>query len=205
VTSLNENLDVSSPELEIVVVSGLPRSGTSLMMRMLALGGLELLIDGVRAPDADNPYGYFEYERVKALGRDSSWMGEARGKGVKVVSRLLYDLPRTETYRVMFMERDLEEVLVSQEKMLARRGGKSAPRDRIRVAFRSHLERLAHWLDEQPNISRLVVCYNTLLADPATQAAKVASFLGGRVDSNRMTAAIDPTLYRSGPAKRTSP
>src|SRR5205809_5271301 len=101
---------------EIVVVSGLPRSGTSLMMQLLHAGGIPALTDHIRAPDTDNPRGYFEFERVKKVKEDAAWLPDARGKVVKMVSQLLYDLPATERYRVVFMERDLEEVLASQEK-----------------------------------------------------------------------------------------
>ena len=106
----------------ITVVSGLPRSGTSLMMQMLEAGGMETVTDGQRAPDADNPKGYYELERVKRLKEDHAWLAEAEGKALKVVSMLLYDLPADFRYRVLFMERDLDEILSSQRTMLARRG-----------------------------------------------------------------------------------
>src|SRR5437764_1475845 len=101
---------------EIIVVSGLPRAGTSLMMQMLDNGGIEVLTDGVRAADTDNPRGYYELEKVKRLKQDASWLPQARGKVFKMVSQLLYDLPASEAYRVLFMERDFDEMLRSQEK-----------------------------------------------------------------------------------------
>src|SRR4051794_24782005 len=107
---------------EIVIVAGLPRSGTSLMCQMLDNGGVEVVTDSIRTPDTDNPRGYFELEKVKRIKADASWLPEARGKAFKMVSQLLYDLPSTERYRVIFMRRDLDEVLVSQEKMLERLG-----------------------------------------------------------------------------------
>src|SRR5262249_30630691 len=103
---------------DIIIVSGLPRSGTSLMMQMLDGGGVPVLTDNIRAADTDNPRGYYEFEPVKATKRDATWLPAARGKAVKMVSQLLYHLPPGETYRVLFLERDLEEVLASQEKML---------------------------------------------------------------------------------------
>src|SRR5947209_18564630 len=112
---------------EIVIVSGLPRSGTSLMMQMLEAGGLEVVTDGIRAADTDNPRGYYEFERVKKIKTDAAWLPGARGKAVKMVSQLLYDLPAGEAYRILFMDRDLDEVLASQEKMLARLGRSAAP------------------------------------------------------------------------------
>src|ERR1700757_2956947 len=102
-------------ESEIIIVSGLPRSGTSLMMQMLDQGGVEVVTDHVRTADTDNPRGYYEYEQVKKIKQDTSWLPATRGKAFKMVSQLLYDLPAGERYRVVFMERDLDEVLVSQE------------------------------------------------------------------------------------------
>ena len=105
----------------ITIVSGLPRSGTSLMMRALDKGGINLLTDEIRAPDQDNPKGYYEFEKVKTVKQDSSWVSRAKGKAVKMVYRLLYDLPKKFSYRIVFMQRDLKEILVSQKKMLQRK------------------------------------------------------------------------------------
>src|SRR5215208_2690100 len=113
---------------EIIIVSGLPRSGTSLMCQMLDNGGIEVVTDGIRAPDADNPRGYYELEKVKQIKQDATWLHETRGKAFKMISQLLYDLPPTERYRVIFMQRDLDELLASQEKMLERLGRPAAPR-----------------------------------------------------------------------------
>ena len=110
----------------VTVVSGLPRSGTSLMMQMLAAGGVELLIDQIRRADADNPRGYFELEAVKRTRQDASWLDDAAGKAVKVIHLLLRDLPDDREYRVVMMSRDLDEVLASQQAMLARSGKKGA-------------------------------------------------------------------------------
>src|SRR5262249_60413780 len=131
---------------ETIIVSGLPRSGTSLMMQMLESGGVEVVTDNIRAADPDNPRGYFEFERVKKTKEDPSWLPGARGKAVKMVSQLLYDLPRSARYRILFMERDLDETLLSQEKMLRRLNRQGAPRDRLKAAFTLHLYRLHQWL-----------------------------------------------------------
>src|SRR5262249_34446450 len=144
---------------EIIIVSGLPRSGTSVMMQMLESGGVEVVTDRVRAADADNPRGYYEWEQVKRIKQDASWLSQARGKAFKIVSQLLYDLPANEQYRVIFMERDLGEVLASQEKMLSRLGKNSAPREVITQAYVQHLERLRDWLRQQQNIKVLSVSY----------------------------------------------
>ena len=182
---------------EIVIVSGLPRSGTSLMCQMIANAGIEVLTDRIREPDTDNPRGYFELEKVKTIKRDSSWLPEARGKAFKMVSQLLYDLPATERYRVVFMQRDLEEMLISQEKMLERLGRPIAPRELVRKNFVGHLERLHEMLGRQPHIAVLRVEYRDLVERPAEMAEIVDEFLGRRCDVGRMAASVDPSLYRN--------
>jgi hypothetical protein len=182
---------------DIIVVSGLPRSGTSLMMQMLESGGVEVVTDHVRAADTDNPRGYYEYERVKRVKQDPSWLPAARGKAVKMVSQLLYDLPPGETFRIIFMERDLDEILVSQEKMLRRLGRSAAPREEMRRSYVLHLEKLRAWLGRQGNMQVLAVHYNGLLDSPRQQAERVCDFLGGRVDAESMARAVDSSLYRN--------
>jgi hypothetical protein len=182
---------------EIILVSGLPRSGTSLMMQMLVAGGLEAITDNIRTADPDNPRGYYEFEKVKQIKHDASWLPGARGKVVKMVSQLLYDLPFSERYRILFMERDLEEVLLSQEKMLTRLGRQGAPRETIREAFTLHLERLHRWLAQQANMDLLCVSYNALLQSPRELTQRVCDFLGGSVDREGMVAQVDGALYRN--------
>jgi hypothetical protein len=182
---------------DIIIVSGLPRSGTSLMMQMLHHGGVEVVTDNLRTPDTDNPNGYFEFEPVKTIQRDTTWLATTRGKAVKMVSQLLYHLPAEETYRILFMERDLDEVLSSQEKMLRRLGRTPAPSDEMKRAFSIHLERLHEWLGRQGNLSILRVPYSDLVQRPREQAGRVRDFLGGRVDIDGMVKAVDPSLYRN--------
>lgn len=182
---------------EIIIVSGLPRSGTSLMMQMLDSGGVEVVTDHMRAADVDNPRGYYELERVKKIKQDASWLPTTRGKAFKMVSQLLYDLPASERYRIIFMERDLDEILTSQETMLQRLGRSSAPREQIREAFQLHLERLQAWLGEQPHLTVLCVNYNDLVQRPQEQAARVSDFLGGAANAERMAEAVDRSLYRN--------
>src|SRR5262249_37896567 len=153
--------------------------------------------DHVRSADTDNPKGYYEFEQVKTIKRDTGWLPAVRGKAVKMVSQLLYDLPAGETYRVIFMERDLDEVLPAQEKMLGRRGRTPAPRGQIRRAFAVHLERLHEWLRRQGNIAVLRVSYNDLLERPREQGGRVRDFLGGTADLEGMVKAVDPSLYRN--------
>ena len=182
---------------EILVVSGLPRSGTSLMMQMLEAGGVEVVTDRVRSADADNPRGYYEFEPVKTIQRDSSWLPAMRGKAFKMVSQLLYDLPSGERYKILFMERDLDETLRSQEQMLARLGRTAAPREQMVRAYALHLERLHAWLALQGNLAVLRVGYRDLLERPREQAERVAAFVGAGLDVERMAGAVDPSLYRN--------
>jgi hypothetical protein len=189
--------EVTNVTTEIIVVSGLPRSGTSLMMQMLDTGGLEVVTDNVRTADTDNPKGYYEFEKVKAIKRDASWLPATRGKVFKMVSQLLYDLPPSETYRIIFMERDLDETLQSQEKMLQRLGRPAAPREEMKRAYVQHLERLHQWLSQQSNVAVLRVGYKDLVERPQEEAQRVSQFLGGRADVGGMVKAVDPSLYRN--------
>jgi len=184
-------------DAEIIIVSGLPRSGTSLMMQMLASGGLRPVTDNVRTADTDNPRGYYELEKVKKIKDDASWLPETRGKVFKMVSQLLFDLPPTERYRIVFMERDLDEMLDSQEAMLQRRARAAGPREEIKRAFEKHLERLREWLVEQPNMVVLYVKYSDLIKGPDDQSLRVSEFLSGKTDPKAMAAAVDPSLYRN--------
>ena len=182
---------------EIVIVSGLPRSGTSLMMQMLQQGGIPALTDAIRVADADNPRGYFEFERVKKTKDDASWLPEARGKAVKLVSSLLYDLPATEKFRVIFLHRNLDEMLDSQEKMLQRLQRPAAPREQIKSSFVIHLQRLFAWLPAQSHLQLQEVSYNNLLGEPESEIERIAGFLDGVPSPALMLAAIDPSLYRN--------
>ncbi len=182
---------------EIIIVSGLPRSGTSLMMQMLDAGGVEVVTDNLRTADTDNPRGYYEFEKVKQVKRDATWLPGIRGKAVKMVSQLLLDLPPTERYRVVFMERDFAEMLDSQERMLQRLGRPAAPREAIIPAYTSHLERVHEWLRHQAHIAVLRVRYKALVERPETEAGRVNEFLGGRLDVSRAAGAVDPSLYRN--------
>jgi hypothetical protein len=182
---------------EIIIVSGLPRSGTSLMMQMLDKGDVDVVSDDIRTADTDNPRGYYEFERVKKIKEDLSWLPATRGKAFKMVSQLLYELPSSERYRVIFMERDLDEMILSQEKMLSRLNQKAAPGAVIKPAFHRHLERIREWLAGQRNIEVLYVSYNDLVERPQTQAERVSAFLGGKADTASMARAVDPSLYRN--------
>ncbi len=184
-------------ESEIIIVSGLPRSGTSVMMQMLHNANIPALTDDVRAPDSDNPRGYYEFERVKKTKEDPSWLLAARGKVVKIVSSLLYDLPDSQTYRIVFMERDIDEVLASQAKMLLRLGQTAAPVEQMKAAFAIHLKRLFAWLQTQRNMQFITVSYNRLLSAPEKECNAIAEFLDYQLDVQSMLSVIDPALYRN--------
>ena len=168
------------------------------MMRMLDAGGIPALTDGARRADTHNPHGYFEYEPVKRLAADSSWMETARGKSLKVIYRLLRNLPAGIPYRVILMERDMREVFDSQHDMLVARGDKAADQtsDRLITALASDLEDTKRWLARQPHIAVLEVRYTDVIADPAGRAREISRFLGGALDEEAMAAAVDPSLYR---------
>lgn len=184
----------------VVVVSGLPRSGTSMVMNMLAAGGLELLSDGARAADQDNPRGYFELERVMALAedRDRSWLRAARGKGVKIISHLLKHLPRENDYRVILVERALPEVIASQNRMLSNRGEHNPVDDQATAdLYAKHLVSIRGWLSLQANCRLLNIQYRAAVEEPHTVAVALADFVGSGLDAARMAAAVDATLYRN--------
>jgi hypothetical protein len=185
---------------EVVIVSGLPRSGTSMMMKMLEAGGLEIVTDGERTADQDNPHGYFEVERVKDLENetDKSYIREARGRVLKVISFLLKELPGDCTYRVVFMRRGLAEVVASQNKMLDHRGEPNPIRDEKAVdLYKKHLISVRVFAGMSPLFEVLEVSYSDVLSDPERLAQEVNAFLGGRLDEKRMAEAVDQDLYRS--------
>lgn len=182
----------------IIVVSGLPRSGTSLMMQMLQAAGIPLLTDGERPADASNPRGYYEYAPVKRLAAaPPDWLPAARGHAVKVVSPLLHHLPAGEQYRVIFMERDLGEIYRSQRRMMAREADLTTDDfARWQADNSRHLLTVHAWLRDQAHIATLTVTHQDSIHRPLATARRVCDFLGGSLDPARMAAAVDPTLYR---------
>jgi hypothetical protein len=184
----------------ITIVSGLPRSGTSMAMKMLAAGGMELLTDGARQADEQNPNGYFELEAVKDLDKngDASWLVDARGKAVKVISHLLTWLPETYDYRVIFMERSLDEIIASQNKMLDQRGhaAEMSNADGAKVAFERHLNQTMRFLAHRSCFKTLRVNYSEAVRHPQDAAERIAAFLGLK-DVAAMAAVADEALYRN--------
>jgi Sulfotransferase domain len=182
----------------ITVVSGIPRSGTSLMMQMMAAGGMPVLTDGQRAADENNPRGYFEVESVKSLARNQDVLAQAEGKVVKVVSSLLPNLPKQFEYRIIFMCRPLEEVVSSQNRMLERLGREvpSTPTASVIAAFEQHLRKIRSWLSQQTNIAVLYLDYPAVLEAPEEQIAKIRAFMGRELDSAAMIRQIERSLHR---------
>ena len=183
----------------VIVVSGLPRSGTSMMMRMLAEGGLSLLTDEQRRADDDNPNGYFELEVVKQLREgDSAWLKEANGKVVKVISSLLEYLPDEYHYKIIFMERDFQETLASQKKMLDHRGQEARLSDvEMKEQFQTHLSAMKPWLVRKPNMEVLYINYNALMAEPKPFCERITDFLGMPLNQAHMLNVPDTQLYRN--------
>jgi hypothetical protein len=185
----------------IVVVSGLPRSGTSMMMRMLEAGGVVPLVDGVRPADASNPRGYFEFEPVKGLdqGGDLSWLPSARGKAVKIISFLLTWLPEDHNYAVIFMHRHPDELIASQQAMLRARGEAvdDGDAERSREVFTAHLAQVERFLAGRACFRTLPVQYGDVLAAPDAAAARVAAFLNRRLDTTAMARSVERQLYRN--------
>jgi hypothetical protein len=188
----------------VIVVSGLPRSGTSMAMRMLEAGGIEVVTDHLRPADALNPHGYYELEAVKGLGKSAgaAWLLEARGKAVKIVSHLITWLPEAHNYTVVFMERSLDEVIASQNRMLADGGhADDAGSDaETRAEYERHLARTLRFLAARRCFCVLRVRYEDVVQQPREAAQRIAAFLGRPMNIGAMAAVVDPALrrHRSG-------
>ena len=183
----------------ITIVSGLPRSGTSMMMQMLKAGGMEVIVDNVRKADDDNPYGYYEYEKVKKIKEDSSFLDQAYGKAFKMVSMLLYELPHDKQYKVIFMRRNTTEMILSQKVML--QGSNNSVEEyngeEMRKVIEKHLKQVISWLEEQENMDVIYVNYHEAIEHPLSSAHTINQFLSNRLDVRKMVAAIDQALYRN--------
>jgi hypothetical protein len=199
--ALRRKLSRASRGEPLIVVSGLPRSGTSMMMKMLEAGGVPIWSDQERGADIDNPKGYFELERIKDLEKetDKSYLREGRGKAVKAISFLIKELPDDNDYRVIFMRRDLDEVIASQEKMIARldQGDTSADPEALKEAYRNDIVRTRLLCKKRPNFDLIEVSYRSAIEDPATTSCAVNAFLGGHLDEAAMREAVDASLYRN--------
>jgi hypothetical protein len=188
----------------ITVVTGLPRSGTSLMMQMLAAGGIPPLTDNVRGPDESNPRGYFEFEPVKRLRSDQSWLEQSRGHAVKIVHLLVRELPIDSRlqYRVILMRRNMREILASQRVMLERQGKKSADETLLAEGYRAQLRELERWLQHK-QFATLTIDHGDLIRNPRGAAVKIDKFLDGNLNIDEMTKVVDPALYRQRESRFT--
>jgi predicted ATPase len=191
-----------SPKKEnkkIIIVSGLPRSGTSMMMKMLAEGGLPTVVDSLRQADEDNPNGYFEIEASKSLkDGEKKWLYDAQGKVVKVISYLLEFLPDDLSYDIIFMEREISEVLASQRKMLQRRNETSALSDaEMEAQFREHLRAVKYWTARKSNMRILFVKYSEMVKAPENLCRSIADFLELPLNLEAMQSVPSQSLYRN--------
>ncbi len=186
---------------DIIIVSGLPRSGTSMMMKMLDAAGFAIMTDGEREADIDNPKGYFEYERIKDLENepDKSYVADARGKVLKVISFLIKELPEDNSYRILFMRRDIDEVIASQNKMIYRLGTEdtSATDAEVKKLYQRHLVQVKNLVDKRKDIAMIDVNHRQAINDPMAVAQQVNDFLGGGLDVQAMAAVVDRKLYRN--------
>ena len=189
----------------LVLISGLPRSGTSMLMQMLEKGGMPIVTDKVRTPDEDNPKGYHEFERIKEIDKttDKSWLKNYRGQVIKTISFLLQDLPLDLNYQVLFMRRDIEEVLRSQNKMLERNGagGTLVPDEKMRQNYEFHLKKVYYRLAHTPNFQVLYLDYPAVVEDPLREARRISAFLGRGLNPEAMASAVESGLYRNRQSK----
>jgi hypothetical protein len=182
----------------ITIVSGLPRSGTSMMMQVLEAGGIPVLTDNIRKKDEDNPKGYYEYELVKKTKQDPSWVPGAQGKVVKVIYSLIYDLPSGFDYRIVFMERNLDEVLASQKTMLERsnKEGANVSDEKLTEVFKAQLAKFDAWIASRKEFHMLKINHRDMITSPRPQCERVNHFLDGILDLEKAMEAVDPALYR---------
>tara|TARA_B100000401_G_C52698713_1_gene668011 strand:- start:9 stop:1046 length:1038 start_codon:yes stop_codon:yes gene_type:complete len=184
---------------EIIIVSGLPRSGTSMMMQILSAGGLDILTDKKRTPDDNNPRGYYEYEPVKKLMIDKSWLPQAKGKVVKVIAQLIPYLPSNFNYKIVFMRRPMDEVLKSQQVMLGKEKdvkSKAFPSG-LNNAFQKQLNRVDEWVESQANIDVININYKDIISSPENELESLVSFLDKPLEIDKLKSAIDKKLYRN--------
>ena len=182
----------------ITVVSGLPRSGTSMLMKILEKGKITPFIDNIRIADSDNPEGYYEFDPVKKLKDDNSWLFKCKGHSVKIVSPLIENIPLNLNYKVIFIDRDMEEILASQNKMLSNRGEVTDIDDTIMSSYyESHLVSIKEWLSSQSNIDILYISYNATIENPEKTVKQISNFLNIQEGLEQMTNVVMPNLYRN--------
>ena len=185
----------------VILVSGLPRSGTSMLMQMLEKGGMPIVTDKIRKPDEGNPKGYHEFERIKELDKttDKNWLKNYLGQVIKTISFLLQDLPLDLNYKVLFVRRNIEEVLRSQNKMLEHSGvgGTLVPDEKMRQNYELHLKKVYYRLSHTPNFQVLYLDYSAIIKDALAEAKRINTFLGGGLKVETMASAVESGLYRN--------
>ncbi len=181
----------------ITVVSGLPRSGTSLMMQILEVNGFDILTDNVKTADESNPKGYYEYGKVKKIIKDNNWISEAEGKTIKVIVQLLFYLPLNFNYKIILMERNIDEILDSQAKMLQMLGNKKQiPSDILRKTFQQQMDKSINWMQLQPNIESVRISFGNLFRSPDEELKKLIHLFDGKIEYDISRNVINPALYR---------
>ncbi|MFO8018181.1 MAG: sulfotransferase domain-containing protein [Promethearchaeia archaeon] len=179
----------------IIVVSGIPRSGTSMAMQILEAGGVPVFTDKNRTPDVNNPKGYYEVEAVKRLDKDNSIIKKTQGKAVKVISHLLPHLPEKFKYKLIFMKRDIEEVIRSQQKMLGK-DPDDYPQE-LEEIFQKEINNSKSWANSRDNVELIVLDFSNMIHTPEQEIGKIIDFLGLELDKDAMVSVVDPSLYRS--------
>jgi len=176
----------------IIIVSGLPRSGTSMMMQILQAGGIDLVVDKKRPADLHNPYGYFEFEKVKNLEQDNSWITDCHGKAIKILFHLLQFLPEEISYKILFMMRDLDDVINSQNKMLQSYNSNLQNNDKIRSIFENEIIQTKQWLKNQRNMDGLFVNYDEVIENRVKSILRISDFLDRKLNRQKMISVINP-------------
>ena len=184
-----------SPTKPVIIVSGLPRSGTSLMMQMLQAGGISIIYDNKRPADEHNPYGYYELEKVKRLEQDNSWIEKCTGKALKILYHLLKYLPETTHYKIIFMQRNLKDVVISQDKMLESYS-KAVLSDNAKVMtlFEEERKQIISWIENKSNMDVLYIEFSDVLADQKKVVLQLSDFLGSNLELQSMQAVINPAI-----------
>jgi hypothetical protein len=184
---------------DLIVVSGLPRSGTSLLMQMLVAGGMQALTDEVRQHDINNPRGYLEYAPVKSLAGDQTWLSAAEGKAVKIITQLLPHIPAGTPCRILMLDRPVDEVLESQNTMLRRMGRQpAAAADTLKAVFVRQRDEVVRLLAARPEVRMLSVPFHDLIGRDAALVDQIVTFLERpELDRKAMLDAVDPALHRT--------
>ena len=181
----------------IYIVTGLPRSGTPMMMKMFDAGGIKPISDGLRQADIDNPNGYYELEAVKDIKTDVSWLEDAPGKVVKMVSMLLFNLPSTYEYKIVFMRRKMAEIIASQNRMLTRLGEKAEKNDEeMGKLYELHLAEIIDWLSKKSNIKFVEINYNQIMIDPLRELNRLVPLCEDQLNIDEMAKVVNASLYR---------